>query len=169
MADLIAITYDTRSEANAARDALSAMATEHLVEVEDAVVAYKDSKGNVRLDQTINVTAAGAAYGGFWGALLGMLFTITAGAPLVPLATAAFGAGFGALSARLTDFGINDEMMRKLASDIDSGKATLFVLAREVTYDKVLHRLAKFRGEVLRTSLPENIERDLRNWLHHAA
>ena len=89
MAELIAITYNTRAEANAAREALSTMSAEHLVELEDAAVAYKDKKGRVRLDQTLDLTAAGAAYGGFWGALLGMLFTFAAGAPLLPLATAA--------------------------------------------------------------------------------
>ena len=169
MAELIAITYNTRAEANAAREALSTMSAEHLVELEDAAVAYKDKKGRVRLDQTLDLTAAGAAYGGFWGALLGMLFTFAAGAPLLPLATAAFGAGFGALGARLTDYGINDDMMRKLASEIEAGRATLFVLARKVTYDKVIRQLATYKGEVLRTSLPEQIEADLRRCLENAA
>ncbi len=169
MAELIAITYEGREEANDVRNALTSMSEAKLIDLEDAAVAYKDQNGELQLDQELDETAAGALYGGFWGVLLGLLFSIGTGGALAPLVAGAFGASFGALSARLSDFGINEELMRQLASDIDDGKATLFVLARNVTYDELMPRLGRHAGKVLSTSLPEAAEAELRRWLHDAA
>jgi len=40
---------------------------DYLIDLEDAVVAVKDEKGKVKLHQAVNLTAAGAVSGGFWG------------------------------------------------------------------------------------------------------
>jgi uncharacterized membrane protein len=45
------------------------------------VIAVKDAKGHIKLNQLINTTAAGAVTGTFWGALIGLIF-------LMPLAGA---------------------------------------------------------------------------------
>jgi uncharacterized membrane protein len=74
--------------------------------LEDAVVAVKDEKGKVKLHQALNLTAAGAASGGFWGALIGLIF-------LNPLLGLAVGAAAGA-SGALTDVGIDDKFMKDL-------------------------------------------------------
>jgi uncharacterized membrane protein len=67
MSDLIALVLDSREQAQEARLEFMKMQREHLVELEDCVVAYKDDTGQVKLDQTLNLTATGAAAGGFWG------------------------------------------------------------------------------------------------------
>src|SRR5262249_52691978 len=67
MSDLIALVLDSREQAQEARQEFMQMQREHLVELEDCVVAYKDDAGHVKLDQTLNLTATGAAAGGFWG------------------------------------------------------------------------------------------------------
>jgi uncharacterized membrane protein len=38
------------------------------------VVAVKDSKGNIKLNQLINTTAAGAVTGALLGTLIGLIF-----------------------------------------------------------------------------------------------
>ena len=43
------------------------MQRDYLVDLEDAVIAAKDKKGKVKLDQIHNVTAHGAISGGFLG------------------------------------------------------------------------------------------------------
>ncbi|MCG8419329.1 MAG: DUF1269 domain-containing protein [Proteobacteria bacterium] len=169
MSDLIAITFASCEEAQLARYEFAKMSREHLVELADSVVAYKDEKGNVQLDQTINLTRVGAAQGGFWGLLLGFLFTIPTGGLLLPIVTAVFGAGFGALTGRLSDYGINDDVMRELAADMDAGRAALFVLVRKVTTDKVLKHLAKFDGKLLKSSLPDELEAKLQQVLDKAS
>lgn len=168
MSDLIAVVFDSRERAAEVRHEFSKMQREHLVELEDCVVAYKGKNGKVKLDQTINLTSGGAASGGFWGLLIGLLFSIPFGGPLLPLFTAVFGASFGALSGALSDYGIDDNMMKELTADLDQGKAALFVLVRKATLDKVLEHLAGFQGKVLKTSLSHDLEQKLQQVLEHA-
>jgi uncharacterized membrane protein len=127
------------------------MQRDYLIDLEDAVVATKDAKGKVKLHQSVNLTAAGAASGGFWGMLIGMLF-------LNPLLGMAVGAASGAASGSLTDLGINDQFMKELAASMTPNCSTLFVLVRSVTPDKVLAELEGTGGKVLKTSLSANEE-----------
>ena len=108
MSTLVVVGYDDQFKAEEIRLALKKMQQEYLIDLEDAVVAVKDQEGKVRLHQAVNTTAAGALSGGFWGALIGMIF-------LNPLLGMAVGAGAGAFSGALTDVGINDQFMKDLA------------------------------------------------------
>jgi len=118
------------------------------------VVAVKDAQGKVKLHQTINLTAAGAVGGGFWGSLIGLIF-------LNPLLGAAVGAAAGAASGALTDVGINDKFMKELAATMSPGSSALFVLVRKATPDKVLAELQGSGGKVLKTSLSHDDEAKL--------
>ena len=89
MSTLIAVAYDDPFKAEEVRLKLEKMQQEYLIDLEDAVVAVKNPKGRVKLDQPVRLTALGAVGGGFLGALLGMLF-------LAPLAGLAMGAVVGA-------------------------------------------------------------------------
>jgi uncharacterized membrane protein len=106
-------------------------------------------------------TAAGAASGGLWGAIIGLLF-------LNPLLGAALGAGAGALSGYLTDVGLDDTFLKDTAAALTPGKAALCVLVRKVTADKVLPATAAFSGTVLRTNLSAEQEAKLRDALKAA-
>ena len=116
-------------------------------------------EGKVRLHQAVNTTAAGALSGGFWGALIGMIF-------LNPLLGMAVGAGAGAVSGALTDVGINDQFMKDLAETMQPGSSTLFVLVRKATPDKVLEQLKGTGGKVLKTSLSHEDEAKLQAGLN---
>lgn len=146
MADLIIIAYDSVATAQAARAKLVELQGRYLIELGDAVVAEREADGSVKLHQPVNLTAVGAASGGMWGALIGMLF-------LNPLLGAAVGAGAGALSGKFTDLGIKDQFMKDTAAALTPGQAALCVLVRKVTADKVLPEMAQFGGKVLQTSL----------------
>jgi len=146
MADLIVIEYDDMHKAEEVRLRLQKMQRDYLVDLEDAVIAVKDEKGKVKLNQIHNLTASGAVSGGFWGALIGLIF-------LNPLLGIAAGAAGGAIGGALTDVGINDDFMKKIASGFNNGSSALFVLVRKVTPDKVLAELEGTGGKVLRTSL----------------
>ncbi|ASJ72256.1 DUF1269 domain-containing protein [Granulosicoccus antarcticus] len=171
MSDLIAIVLESKDKAREARAAFVAMQREHLVETEDSVVVYRDAKGHIKLDQSVNLTRTGAASGGFWGLFIGIIFTIPFGGFLVPLLASVFGASMGALSGKLSDYGIEDEMMVELSSGLDDNKAVLFVLLRKATMDKVLEHLQPFNGKVLKTSLTHELEDKLQQVLDksHAA
>jgi uncharacterized membrane protein len=133
----------------------------YLIEFSDAVIAVKTDAGPVKLNQLVNMTAAGAASGSFWGLLIGVLF-------LNPLIGVALGAASGALSGALTDYGINDAFMKELAANLKPGDAALFVLIQNMTADKVLKEIQGAGGTVLKTSLDDAKESALREALAKA-
>jgi len=104
MKELIVIGYQSTELAEAARSKLLAMSSEYLVEVSDAVVATVNEKGKIKLNQMVNLWAAGAAGGSFWGLLIGVLFFhplfgVVVGTIIVSFAST-IGATLAFLSAR---------------------------------------------------------------------
>jgi uncharacterized membrane protein len=160
MGNLVVIEFDNEEAAFGMRAELAKMQKEYLIEMDDVVVVTKNEKGKVKLHQAVNLTAAGAVGGSFWGMLIGMIF-------LNPLLGAAVGAGAGALSGKLRDIGISDEFMKELAANLTEGTSALFILVRKATGDKVLERLKQkgFKGKVLQTSLTVEKEDELRQVL----
>lgn len=160
MANLIVIGFNNAADAFEMRAALVKLQAQYLIEMEDAVVVTRDDLGKVQLHQPINLTAAGAVGGAFWGTLIGMLF-------LNPLLGAAVGAGSGALSGKLSDIGINDAFMKELGATLTNGTSALFILVRKATPDKVLEGLKEFagKGRVLQSSLTKDKEDELRAFL----
>ena len=151
MSTLVVIEYDEPYKAEETRLLLRKMQKDYLIDLEDAVVAVRDQQGKVKLHQAVNLTAAGAVSGGFWGALIGLLF-------LNPVLGLAIGAGAGAASGALTDVGINDKFMKELAGGMTPGSSALFVLVRKATPDKVLEELKGTGGKILKTSLTHEDE-----------
>lgn len=158
MADLIAVSFDSRETAEEALAKLTRMQKQHLVDLADAVIVTKDVDGRVQLKQSINLTAMGAASGGLWGTLIGLLF-------LNPLLGLAAGAASGALAGYLTDVGIDDRFMKEMGQRLTPGTSALFVLVRRSTPDRVLPELRELGGRVFTTSLSQEDERKLREAL----
>jgi len=154
MSTLVVVGYDDLFKAEEVRLKLWKMQKDYLIDMADAVVAVKDQSGKVKLHQAVNLTAAGAASGGFWGALIGLMF-------LNPLVGMAIGATAGAVSGALGDVGINDNFMKELAATLHPGSSALFVLVRKSTPDKVLEELAGTGGKVLKSSLSHDDEAKL--------
>jgi uncharacterized membrane protein len=154
MSTLTVIAYNDMFKAEEVRLKLRKLQAEYLLDLEDAVVAVKDPAGKVQLHQAINLTAAGAVSGGFWGTLIGLIF-------LNPLLGMAIGAGTGAVSGALSDLGINDQFMKDLAATLQPGTSALFVLVRKATPDKVLEELNGTGGTILKTSLSHDDEAKL--------
>src|SRR5215468_4502897 len=126
MSTLVVIEYEDMYKAEETRLLLRKLQKDYLIDMEDAVVAVKDAAGKVKLHQAINLTAAGAVRGGFWGSLIGLIF-------LNPLLGLAVGAGAGAVSGALSDIGINDQFMKDLAATLKPDSSALFVLVRQAT------------------------------------
>ncbi|MEM6957956.1 MAG: DUF1269 domain-containing protein, partial [Myxococcota bacterium] len=141
-----AVCYPDRFRAAEVRLELIKLQAEYLIDLEDAVVATKNSKGKVKLDQPVNLTATGAAQGGLWGTLIGLLF-------MNPLLGAGVGAAAGAVRGALTDVGISDDMMKIIANELSEDASALFVLARSATPDRVLERIQSYGGTVVESNL----------------
>ncbi|PTW43790.1 DUF1269 domain-containing protein [Rhodovulum sp. BSW8] len=160
MADLIAVAFDDESKAFDMRGELVRMQKDYLLDMEDVVVVTRNDEGKVKLHQAVNLTAAGAVGGSFWGLLIGLLF-------LNPLLGLAVGAGAGAIGGALSDIGIDDDFMKELGEKLTPGSSALFVLVRKATGDRVIERLREVdaEGRILRTSLSKEDEATLREVL----
>src|SRR4029077_2145254 len=108
MSTLIVIGYNELHKAEEVRLTLVKLQKDYLIDLEDAVAVTKDANGKIKLHQPVNLTAAGAVSGGFWGTLIGLIF-------LNPLLGLAIGASAGAVTGALSDLGINDQFMKDLA------------------------------------------------------
>jgi len=161
MSTLVVVGYDDPFKAEEVRLKLRKMQREYLIDIDDAVFAVKDQNGKVKLHQSLNLTAAGAVSGGFWGSLIGLLF-------LNPLLGMAMGAAAGAVSGAMTDLGINDDFMKELASTLKPNSSALFVLVRHMTPDKVTEELAGTGGKILKSSLSHEDENKLQTALSAA-
>jgi uncharacterized membrane protein len=158
VATLVVIDYESEVKAEEVRLTLLKMQKEYLIDLADAVVVVRELNGKVKLRQMYNLTAAGAASGGFWGALIGLVF-------LNPLFGFAIGAATGAVSGALTDVGIDDKFMKSLGETLKPGTAALCVLVRQVTSDKVIDEVRKFGGTLIHTNLSHEKEEKLREAL----
>jgi uncharacterized membrane protein len=149
---LVILSLDNRDDAERVFDLTGDLARQQLLQLQDAAYAWRDDKGMVRIQQAINLT--GAASGALWGTLIGLIF-------LNPLAGLAVGAASGAVAGKLTDVGIDDDMIKQIGQQLQEGKAAVFVLARSATADKVVEALKPYSPTIIQTNLTKDREEEL--------
>jgi uncharacterized membrane protein len=155
MSTLIAVAYPDVQTAERVRGELVQATKEHLLTLEDAVVVEHRADGKIKLHQGMNTTGAGAAGGAMWGGLIGLLF-------LVPLFGMAIGAATGAAAGKMTDVGVNDDLMKQIGANTPPGAAVLIMLGSSGAREKVIERVQPYGGDVIQTSLSEDDEEHLR-------
>ncbi|MGO8732694.1 MAG: DUF1269 domain-containing protein [Terriglobia bacterium] len=138
-----------------------------VVDLHDAVAVYRDYKGKLRVDQSYQMTTGeGAAWGGFWGLLIGATLAIpfTAGASAAAAAGAvaagalggtALGVGLGAVDASSwkDEFGIPDEFVQRVGAMIQPGDSAIYAILRVGDPDVVANKFRGYGGTILRTTL----------------
>jgi uncharacterized membrane protein len=170
MSHLIVLDFDGTGTADEVLTRLRSMQKENLIDLEDACVVVHTEAGKIQIKQAVNLTAAGAAGGLSTGMLIGALAGLLVLNPLAGMAVGGLaGAGFGALSGSLADYGINDDFIKNLGKTIPQGSSALFILVRRSTPDKVLPEIEPFKPRVLRTSLSKQQEDKLRAALQSRA
>jgi uncharacterized membrane protein len=86
---------------------------------------------------------------------IGLLF-------FMPWLGLAVGAVTGALSGKLTDYGIDDDFIKEVGEQVEPGGSALFLLIDDWTEDKVLDELGNYKAQVIRTSLSKDDEEKLK-------
>jgi len=162
MSTLIAIAYPDRETAEKVRQELIEATKEHLVQLQDAVVAVHEHDGKIKLHQATSTAGAGAAGGAIWGGLIGLLF-------LAPLLGMAVGAAAGAAGGAMADVGVDDKFMKELGAKMPAGGAALIALGSTDARDKLLDRVGRYGGHVIQTSLSGQEEAHLRQALGEGA
>lgn len=159
-ADLWAFAFDSSLRAQEALlAAMRLVAREHL-KLEDAAVVAK-VRGRVRITQTKDVSPSQGAVGGAWiGILAGLLL-----GPGGPLVGGALGAAAGGLFAKLRDFGIDDDQMKRMGEELADGEAALFLLVEDCHRMRALHEVSRFPGRVLATTASAELAEEVRSRL----
>lgn len=147
------------------------------IDLDDAVAAYRDYSGKLRIDSSYQTTAGeGAALGGFLGSLAGLVLGVIA-APVTGGASAAVAAGTmtagflgggvlgaagGALDAKWwkDDFGISDDFVQDVGVLVQPGDSAIFALVRRANPDLVASEFRNYGGTVLSSTLaPEQAKK----------
>ena len=89
MAELLVIGYDDVETANKALATVGDLEKDLILQTAGAAVVKKSEDGKVEMVTKTGATSAGAAMGGFWGMLFGLIF-------LIPVAGLVFGGIMGA-------------------------------------------------------------------------
>lgn len=163
MTELIVAAFRDTDSAGQALNKLLALEPAMVDDLEDAVVAVRDADGKVRLRQTMDPLTLRATRGFAWGGLLGTLAGLLLLNPLAGLAAGlVLGGGAGAVSGALADYGIADDFIRHTARELEPGSSALFILLRQVEFERLARELEPFGARIARTALTPQQEEQLR-------
>jgi uncharacterized membrane protein len=168
MSELIVVGFkQDMYRASAVLNKLSAMDDSWVVDLHDAVAAYRDYQGKLRVDQSYQMTTGqGAGLGAFWDSLIGATLAIpfTAGASgAVVAGTLAAGAAAGGILGATggaidadwwkVEFGIPEEFVQGIAGMVRPGDSAIFALLRSADPAYVAEQFRGYGGTILQTTL----------------
>ena len=152
MSALTVWKFNTPTGAGEALAKLESLQKQQLVEIQDAaVVEWKQGKKKPKTRQAASLAGAGALGGAFWGMLFGLLF-------FVPFFGMAMGAAMGALSGHFSDYGIDDDFIKSVRSEVTEGTSALFLLTGKATVDKLEDELKGQMGALIKSNLTKEQE-----------
>lgn len=158
MADLIAIGYDDETTALQALDEVKQLSRDLVIQPRSVAAVVRDQEGKVKTITDQHEVGMGASGGMFWGFLFGLLF-------FVPVLGMAVGAGMGALMGKAAKTSIDRQFQEEVRGALQPGTSALFMIVEQMTADKALDALSKYRGKVIKTSLSKEAEEELQKEL----
>jgi uncharacterized membrane protein len=159
MADLVAIGYPDETTALAAMDEAERLQHELLIQPDAVAAVVRNKEGKIRVVTNHHAVGAGATWGMLWGMLFGILF-------LVPFLGMAVGAGMGALMGKVGKNAVDKEFENQVRDMLQPGTSALFMVVENVTPDRAVEALSKYRGTVLKSSLSNEAQQELQDALH---
>lgn len=170
MSELVAVSYPDLYRAGEVCAALQRLQREFLINMEDAAYVTREQDGTIKLHQTLPMVGMASGFGAWRGSIWGMLIGLLFLQPLLGMAAGAvLGAAGGAITGKLSDFGIPDSFMKELAAKLQPGTSMLFVMFRKVTWEKVLPHIEQYGGTIMHSSLTPEEEARLQNALTEGA
>jgi len=184
MAQLIVVGFKKDMyRASEVLNQLQSMNYDWVVDLHDAVAAYRDYNGKLRVDQSFQMTTGEeAGLGGLWGGLIGLTLAaipFTGGASAAAAGTlaagaaagAAVGAGAGAIDASWwkDEFGIPDEFVKQVGAMIQPGDSAIYALLRTANPERVAEQFRGYGGTILSTTLNRDQQAQVEKVLHDRA
>jgi uncharacterized membrane protein len=158
MSALIAIGYPDENTAEEAAAEAMRLADDLVIQPDAIAAIRRDKEGKFHVTTNHHPVAGNVTWGMLWGFLFGLLF-------FIPLFGLAVGAGLGAIMGLVEKTGIDQEFQARVRDMLQPGTSALFIIAEDVTLDRVIEALSKYGGTVLKTSLSRDAERQLQEAL----
>lgn len=156
MTTLTVWKFDDATGASQALSKFGELKKQQPVEIQGAaIVEWPDGKKKPKTRQAVLLVGMGALSGSFWGMLFGLIF-------FIPLFGMVVGAAMGAISGMFSDYGIDDDLIKSVCSEVAEETSALFLLTGNVTVDKVSEELKGQMGTLLRSNLRAEQEESLR-------
>jgi uncharacterized membrane protein len=156
VATVTVLKFPTADGANNALSRVQDLQTQHLIKLHDAaIVSWPIGAKHPTTKQLVNLVGIGAMSGMFWGMLLGLIFA-------TPLFGMAVGAAFGALGGAFRDYGIDDDFIKRVRSQVTEGTSALFLMTSEAVLDRVAEGMKDVTFEIIATNLSREQEEKLR-------
>jgi len=156
MATVTVLKFEDTEGANQVLGKIQRLQRQHLITLLDAaIVSWPEGKSSPKTRQLVNMVSAGASAGMFWGMLFGLVF-------FTPLFGMAVGAATGALGGAFRDYGIDDDFIRRLRSEVTEGTSALFLMTTGAVADRVAEALHGEAFEIIATNLSHEQEQNLR-------
>ena len=165
MSELVDVGFKKdKYRASEVLNTLQEMNNSWVVDLHDAVAAYRDYNGKLRVDQSYQMTTGeGAAWGGLFGGLIGALLAapFTGGASVAAVLAAgslggvALGATAGAIDAESWKerYGITEDFVQRVGTLVQPGDSAIFALLRTIDPELVAAQFKGYGGTILRTTL----------------
>ena len=156
MATVTVLKFPTVDGANQVLNRIELLQKQHLITLHDAaIVSWPAGKKGPHTRQLVDLVSAGAVSGMFWGMLFGMIF-------FTPLFGLAIGAAFGALGGAFRDYGIDDDFIKQVRSQVTEGTSALFLMTSDAVVDRVADAMKDVKFEIIATNLSKDQEQKLR-------
>jgi uncharacterized membrane protein len=155
MATVTVLKFQTVDGATNALSRVQDLQKQHLIKLHDAAVVYWPvGKKSPKTRQLVDLVSVGAMSWMFWGMLFGLIF-------FTPLFGMAVGAAFGALGGAFRDYGIDDDFIKKVRSQVTEGTSALFLMTSEAVMDRVAEAMKDLKFEIIATNLSHEQEQKL--------
>jgi uncharacterized membrane protein len=156
MATVTVLKFPTPEGATNALSQVQNLQSQHLIKLHDAaIVSWPVGKKSPRTRQLVDLVSPGALSGMFWGMLFGLIF-------FAPFFGMAVGAAFGALGGAFRDYGIDDEFIKRVRSQVTEGTSALFLMTSDAVLDRVADAMKNVKFEIIATNLSKEQEHKLR-------
>ena len=156
MATVTVLKFATAEGANSALSKVQDLQKQQLIKLHDAaIVSWPAGKKSPKTKQLVDLVGIGAMSGMFWGLLFGLIF-------FTPLFGMAVGAAFGALGGAFRDYGIDDDFIKQVRSQVTQGTSALFLMTSDAVMDRVVEEMKNVKFEVIATNLSKEQEQKLR-------
>jgi len=154
VSELIVIGYDSPATATGAYNQVMALNKDFVVTLSGLAIVTVDADGKSHVETPQKIVGVSAASGALWGMLIGLLF-------FVPGVGLLLGGAMGALFGKLGKTGVNDQFRAQVQDMLKPGTAAVVVMASKITEDKFNDAMGPLGGQVLKTSLSEEDEKEL--------